>query len=45
MQETNVLSTDPKEERNTNIIPPLTTNITQNNNYYSLISLNINGLN
>jgi len=43
-QESNLLATNPKEERDTNIIPPLTTKITGNNNHYSLISLNINGL-
>jgi len=33
----------PKEERHTNIIPSLTTKITRNNKYYSLMSLNIHG--
>ena len=33
----------PKEERHSNII--LTTKITENDSYHSLISLNINGLN
>jgi len=37
--------TNPKEERHTNIIPPLTTKITRSNNHWSLIALNINGLN
>jgi hypothetical protein len=37
-QESN-LSTNPKEESHTNIIPPLTTKITGTNNHYSLISL------
>ena len=35
----------PKEEKHTNISLPLTTKITGNNNHYSLISLDINGLN
>ena len=39
------LTTNPKEECHTNIIPTLTTKITGNSNYWSLISLNINGLN
>jgi len=43
-QESNLLTTSPKEESHTNIIPPLTTKITGNNNPYS-ISLNINELN
>jgi hypothetical protein len=34
-----------KEGSHINIIPPLTTKITGSNNHYSLISLNINGLN
>jgi hypothetical protein len=34
-----------KKEDHTNIVPPLTTKITGSNNYWSLISLNINGLN
>jgi hypothetical protein len=42
-QESNV-STNPKEDSHTNIIPPLT-KIPGNNNHFSLISLNINGLN
>jgi hypothetical protein len=42
-QESN-LSTNPKGSH-TNIILPLTTKITGSNNHYSLISLNINGLN
>jgi hypothetical protein len=42
-QESN-LSTNPKENRHTNRIPPLT-KITGSNNYFFLISLNINGLN
>ena len=44
-QESNHLATNPKEENHTNIIPPLTTKITGSNNHWSLISLNINGLN
>jgi hypothetical protein len=43
-QESN-LSTNPKEDSHTNIIPPLTTKITGSNNHYSLISLNLTGLN
>jgi hypothetical protein len=43
-QESN-LSTNPKEDSHINIIPPLTTKITESNNHFSLISLNINGLN
>jgi exonuclease III len=39
------LSTNPKEDRHTNIMPPLITKITGSNNHFSLISLNINGLN
>ena len=39
------LSTNPKEDSHTNIIPPLTTKITGSNNHFSLISLNINVLN
>ena len=42
-QESN-LSTNPKEDSHTNIIPPLTTKITGSSNI-SLISLNISGLN
>jgi len=34
-----------QKERQTNIIPPLTTKITGSNNHYSLIFLNIKGLN
>jgi transglutaminase/protease-like cytokinesis protein 3 len=34
-----------KEDSRKNIIPSLTTKITGSNNYFSLISLNINGLN
>jgi hypothetical protein len=43
-QESNILSTNPREDSHTNIILPLTTKITGSNNHYSLISLNINGL-
>jgi hypothetical protein len=39
------LSTNPKENSHKNIIPPLTTKITESSNYYSLISFNINELN
>ena len=39
-----LLSTNPKEGSHTNIIPPLT-KITGSNNHFSLISLDINGLN
>jgi hypothetical protein len=42
-QENNLLSTNQKEDNHTNIkITPI---ITGSNNHYSLISLNINGLN
>ena len=34
-----------KEESHTNITPPLKTKITGSNNHFSLISLNISGLN
>jgi hypothetical protein len=44
-QECNLLSTNPNEDSHTNIIPPLTTKIIGGNNHYSLIYLNINGLN
>jgi hypothetical protein len=36
-QENNV-STNPKEDRHTNIMPPLPTKITWSNNHFSLIS-------
>jgi hypothetical protein len=39
------LSTNQKEDNHMNRIPTLTTKITGSNNYFSLISLNINGLN
>jgi hypothetical protein len=38
-------STNLKEDSHKNINPTLTTKITGSNNYFSLISLNINGLN
>jgi hypothetical protein len=44
MQESN-LSTNLKEDSHKNRIPTLTTKITGSNNVFSLISLNINGLN
>ena len=44
-QEINHLTTIPKEENYTNIIPPPTTNLTGNSNHWSLISLNISGHN
>jgi hypothetical protein len=44
-QESNLLSTKPKEENHTNIIPPLATKIIGSNNHFSLVSLHINGLN
>jgi hypothetical protein len=43
-QESNLISAKPKEDSNTNIIPPLTTKITGSSNHYSLIFLSINGL-
>jgi hypothetical protein len=43
-QESNLFSTNPKEDSHTHIIPPLTTKIIGSNNHISLISLNINGL-
>ena len=42
-QESNLLSTNPKEDSHTNI--KITSKITGSNNHYSLIFLNINGLN
>ena len=42
-QESNLLSTNPKEDNNTNI--KITSKIAGSNNHYSSISLNINGLN
>ena len=44
MQESNP-STKLKEDNHKNRIPSLTTKIIGSNNYFSLISLNINGLN
>ena len=38
-------STNLKEDSHKNRMPTLTTKITGSNNYFSLISLNINGLN
>jgi hypothetical protein len=38
-------STNLKEDSHKNRIPSLTTKITGSNNYFSLVSLNINGLN
>ena len=38
-------STNLKEDIHKNRIPTLTTKITESNSYFSLISLNINGLN
>ena len=43
--EINLHTTNPEEESHTNIIPPLTTKITGSSNYFSIILLNINGLN
>jgi hypothetical protein len=43
-QESNI-STNPNKESHINIIPSLTTKITGSNNHFSLLSLNINGLN
>jgi len=43
-QEANLLTTNPKEEKHTNIIPSLTTKITGADNHWTVISLNINGL-
>jgi hypothetical protein len=42
-KETNLYLTKPKEDSHTNI--KITSKITRSNNYYCLISLNINGLN
>ena len=44
-QEINLFTTNPDEEKHTNIILPLATKITGSNNHWSLVSLNINGLN
>jgi hypothetical protein len=41
-----LFTTNPKEEKHTNIFPPLTTTTNQvTNNRWSIVSLNINGLN
>jgi exonuclease III len=45
IQESNLLSINLAEDSHTNIISPITTKITGSNNHYSLIPLNINGLN
>jgi hypothetical protein len=45
MQKCNLLSTNPKEDSNRNITPPLTTKIIGSNNHFSLISHNVNGIN
>jgi hypothetical protein len=37
-QESNLLSSNTKEDSHTNIIPPVTTKITEINNHFSLIS-------
>ena len=44
-QEINLFTTNPQDEKNTNIIPPLTTKITGTNYHWSLISILIDGLN
>jgi hypothetical protein len=44
-QERNILSTKPKKYSHRNIIPQTTTKIRGSNNYFSLISCNINRLN
>jgi hypothetical protein len=41
----NNISKNPKEDSRTNITSHLTTKITGSNNHYSLLSLNIDGLN
>jgi hypothetical protein len=43
-QEINFLSKNLKEDNHRNLIPLLTTKITESNNHWFLISLNINGL-
>jgi hypothetical protein len=45
MQDINHLTIKPEGENHVYIMPPTKTNITGTNNYLSLISLNINGLN
>jgi hypothetical protein len=44
-QEIILLSKTPKEDSHTNIIPLRTTKIIGSNNYFSLMPININGLN
>ena len=44
-QENNILLTNQKEDSYINTIPHATTKIIENNNHFSLISLNISGLN
>jgi hypothetical protein len=44
-QENNLLLMNQKEDNHRNIIPHLTTKITGSDNHFSLIFLNINGLN
>jgi hypothetical protein len=44
-QENNLLLKNQKEDRKINMIPLLTAKITGSNKHFSLISLNINGLN
>jgi exonuclease III len=44
-QKINFFTTNPKEEKHTGIISPLPTKVTESNHPWSLISLNINGLN
>ena len=42
-QEINLCTTNPKEEKHTNVILPLITKVTGTHNPWSLIYLNING--
>ena len=44
-QETNLLATNTKEEKHTNITLSVTAKVAGNNKHYSLISANINGFN
>ena len=44
-QEISLLTNNSKEKKHTNIVPSITTKITGSIYYWSLISLNINGLN
>ena len=44
-QESNLFLKNPEEDSHTNIMLPLTTKTRRSNSHYSLISLNINGLN